>query len=505
MPDPRTRGTHAAHLHADRRIGATRTPTWALCAVLSLPALQACRDQNVITEVTIGDAGTQDGASDASAASSPSRIKTLFQTLLADLQTQPSERQPFIRYVGLSQRRLADVSEAELGIERAALILALNSLSLATTLTPPTAIDAAATLYRIDLRDYAWDREVAVVEPVILPPLSAPQPPDAGPPHADAWTAISANNPYAVQLVGSDADELTRLTQSPVPFAEAESLLHTALNGYVYYALTGVPTAFEAALESWSVTFEDQLAALKVGNESGVHAIAQEQLLLERPDMLEARLPLWLTLASDSIYEEPLDPSTFGETLAAFSLPNGLLGYATYAADRSALVASEVTPELRNPSACFGCHVQGPIPAPDRIREYVENNLEYFGANELAAIRAAYRPQTELDALFASEQAAYRARLSQLGIPDDLGADVISTTLARFERPLDLASAAAELGVTPEQLSASHALLLPELAGLADGLVVPRSDFSRVYEAALCALFAQGSDERLQLATCEIR
>jgi hypothetical protein len=226
--------------------------------------------------------------------------------------------------------------------------------------------------------------------------------------------------------------------------------------------------------------------------------------------MLEARLPLWFTITfnssgSSSIFDDPLETYGFSERLAAFSLPNGLLGYAIYAPDGQALAASEATPELPNAGSCFGCHAQGPIRMDDVIRNLYEANALSIDPADMEEVLTAYPPQAELDALFASEQAAYRARLTQLGIPDELGADVISTTLARFERPLDLASAAAELGVSPEQLSASISLLSPELAGLAAGLEVPRSDFSRLYEVSLCALSSQAPDQRPAPATCETR
>jgi hypothetical protein len=315
--------------------------------------------------------------------------------------------------------------------------------------------------------------------------------------------------------MGSDADQLARLTRSPVPFAEAESLLHTALNGHVYYALTGVPPTFDAGLTAWGLSPNDLEAAddTRAANTSGVHIREDEQtLVVAKYDMLEARLPLWLTLpfnstGSSSIFEEPLESNGPSENLAAFSLPNGLLGYAIYAPDGQALAASEVTPEHQAASSCFGCHAQGPIRVEDVLRDVYERNIVNFDPSmeELAEVLATYPPQPELDALFAREQAAYRARLTQLGIPDDLGADVISTTLARFERPLDLVHAAAELGVSPAQLSASISRLSPELAGLAAGLEVPRSDFSRLYEASLCALYTQFPHQRPAPASCETR
>jgi hypothetical protein len=530
MPLRKSTRADAENLRGSRRIGATRTPTWALLAALCFSVLPGCRDRDRLVQVELGDAGTQgepadaanppsqsaDAASSADAGATPnvSSFDTLFQTLLADVQTQPSERQPFIRYVGLSQRRLAGATEADLDIERAALSLALNSLSLTTTLASPVAIDAQATLYRIDLRDYAWDRELELTETTSGTPTPAPSP-DAGVTHSDAWAAISANNPYAVQLMGSAADELVRLTQTPVPFAEAESLLHTALNGDVYYALTGVPSTLEAALTAWGLSLDDVFGGAdhtRAANTSGVHIPEDYELIVARYDMLDARLPLWLTLPFDSrgsstIFENPLEVDRPSENLAAFSLPNGLLGYAIYAPDGQARAASEVTPEHQTASSCFGCHAQGPIHVEDVLRDVYERNVVNFGVSmeELAEVLATYPPQAELDALFTREQAAYRARLTQLGIPNALGADVISTTLARFERPLDRPHAAAELGVSPEQLTASISLLSPELAGLANGLEVPRSDFSRLYEVSLCALYTQAPDQRPAPATCERR
>lgn len=103
------------------------------------------------------------------------------------------------------------------------------------------------------------------------------------------------------------------------------------------------------------------------------------------------------------------------------------------------------------------------------------------------------------------DQAAYRARLTSLGIPTELGADVITTTLDRFERPLSLTQAAAELRVEPARLSSSLPALSPQLAGLADGGEVSRSDFSRLFAASLCSLHSGETGHRPVTPDCPRR
>lgn len=482
--------------------------------MLGFAALAACGGEASSARLELPDAGGQsepgrqnepgaqggggtrgDRGADASAPA-PRSFDTSFQALLADLQAQPAERQPFIRYVSLAHRRLAGASEAELTAERAALSLMLNSTSTREALAPPVPVDGEAELYRIDLRDYGWDRELEV----------------AGVTHRDGWEAIIATNLYAVAFSGSEADELARLTNTVVPFVFAESVVQVVTGSDTYHALASVPAQLYSEILPWGFdrdAAQADLAFVRAANPESAHITRDEDRISERFLVQDTGLPLWLSVGefaggSSTIFTSPFAYGD-GETFAIFSMPNGLVGYATYDEGGERRTASEGLPELENPSSCFGCHVEGAIRMVDLIRDYVERYWQEFDTATADAVRAVYPPQAELDAIFASDQAAYRTQLASLGVPAELGADVITTTLARFERPLSLTQAAAELGVEPARLSSSLDRLGPELAGLADGGEVSRSDFSRVFAPSLCSLHAGETGHRPVTVDCPRR
>lgn len=80
--------------------------------------------------------------------------------------------------------------------QRQALSKAVNSVSLAEEIGLPTAVDSAALVYRIDLRDDAWNRAIDIDR-------------DGTEDFADGWLAIvSGAGAYAIESVGPEADAL---------------------------------------------------------------------------------------------------------------------------------------------------------------------------------------------------------------------------------------------------------------------------------------------------------
>jgi hypothetical protein len=102
----------------------------------------------------------------------------LYATIASDLARLDAEDAPFTRYLSLANQANADGCGPVLDGARAALDKLVNSVSLNTRLTEPIPIDVNETLYRIDLRDYGWDRAIAV----------------DGASFADAWEAIIASS-----------------------------------------------------------------------------------------------------------------------------------------------------------------------------------------------------------------------------------------------------------------------------------------------------------------------
>lgn len=437
---------------------------------------------------TVGAAG--DGAADAGA-SVAEGFDTLFRSLLLDLRQQPAERRGSIRYVGFGHRRSA--GSMELAEDRAALSLLLNSLSTRASLVMPAAVDAASLIYRIDLSDYGWNREVQLGDVT----------------YRDGWEAIAATSEYALGFVGPDADELQRSANTPLPFMYADALMASAAANDAYTALTELPSSYDRALMRWGIDLQANrldLQVVRAGVTEGTHIAVNEDLTVERHALPPLGLPLWLSASSfawggDSIFDDPFDFED-GEVLAAFSLPNGLFGYAIFDESGQRIARSEGALSLESPVSCWGCHVQGPIRVVDQVRSVVVTNTREFDDGTRAAFQALYPRQPELDALFEREQAAHRAQLTSLGIPSHLGADVITDAIARFQRDVTLADAAAQLGVTSARLLDSLPQLGPELAGLADGSGVLRSDFSRLFSTSLCVLHLEAPGHRPVMADC---
>jgi hypothetical protein len=142
-----------------------------------------------------------------------------------DLRTLDADDAPFARYVTLANEANRKGCGYALDAERAALTKLVNSISLSASLTPPLAIDAAEALYRVDLRDYDWDRSIEL----------------NGVAFRDAWEALIASIPSAVPFVGDAADSAVEDSGTAVPVLFGDALIATASFGDVYYALLGVP------------------------------------------------------------------------------------------------------------------------------------------------------------------------------------------------------------------------------------------------------------------------
>ena len=87
-------------------------------------------------------------------------LETVLKFVLNDLESQPEDRRPFLRYLTLANLyniRATDgpiESDARMETYRAAVMKLVNCLSTSARITVPTAVDPARTLFRLDLRDY---------------------------------------------------------------------------------------------------------------------------------------------------------------------------------------------------------------------------------------------------------------------------------------------------------------------------------------------------------------
>jgi hypothetical protein len=147
-----------------------------------------------------------------------------YSLIAEDLSGLDPETAGFTRYVSVANRFGAGVCDAQLEADRSALAKALNALSLGTVIVAPLAINTDRLIYRVDLRDLAWDRpiDVGVTD------------------FDDVWEAVIAESPFAVPFSGNDADDAVGITGSSVPLLASDALIDAAMVGELYYRLVGV-------------------------------------------------------------------------------------------------------------------------------------------------------------------------------------------------------------------------------------------------------------------------
>ncbi len=411
----------------------------------------------------------------------------LYDLIQADLAPHSAAEQVSFRYVTLSDRFNAGICAGQLDADRSALAKALNLLSTSTELHPPVAVDADRILYRLDLRDYEWDRAIPV----------------RGVDFADAWEALIANDPYATPLVGAVADDVAADTGTDVPVVFANALLDATLNGALYYALIDVNAA-----QSLDVFIRDELEIDVVTNMAlgDVARAGTSRSLVARGDRLVERHAIenrpgvfWQTFdfdaaSSDTFFEDPFGVAADGR-LAIFTLRNGLFGFIGADAQgqiveaTSGLVSVDASgAALRAASSCLGCHAAGLLSVVDEVRLIVLSD-PLITPEEAAELREIYPSAAEFESIVAGDNAPQLGALQALGV-SPAEPEPISTVLGQFNQSLNIGRAAAELGVLPAELRAALPRLSPSLSVLTEDGRVERDDWEQLYRSTLCAVSA---------------
>jgi hypothetical protein len=415
-------------------------------------------------------------------------VDEAYAAMLADVTARPEAERPFLRYFGVSYSSNAGGCGAALDEQRHALFKLVNSLSTASDIHVPVPIDAQQRLYRIDLRDYRWTRELDLED-------------DGNVDYPDAWSALVAvaGNPV-LELTGPEASALSVATGARVPFLPVNAFVATASLDDLYYALVGI----RANLDDAHV---DRGIDLGASIEDGM---ARRAGFVRRPsdELRVTRAPLsgaspgdyWLVevlteVRGYSIYGDPLGLGLRDWNQSIFRLPNGLMAFSVNGAQgqRLGTLPRGCLPNCEDPAkdvsvACHGCHAGGLLPMQDTLRDYVTTNRASFDPATFAEVPLTFPSAEELSALIAADNARYLTALDQAGVPRD-AADPISRVYLQFTTdPIGLERAAAELGVTPAALR-EHLGDLPELAALAEpGATIPRSTLAEGSARALCAL-----------------
>jgi mono/diheme cytochrome c family protein len=431
----------------------------------------------------------------------------LYQDIARDLQAQEDEDRPFTRYVSLDNRVAAGVcATTALDTDRHALTKLMNMLSIDPSIATPTPVNDEETLFRIDLRDMQWNREI-VVDGVAF---------------ADVWEAIIAANEYAVPFVGQDADEAREDALTDVPFMFLDSMLDQAAIGNLYYAIIGVDIN-----QTLDVFVSDVLGidvAANLEEEELIRAgttksrISRQDRLVEG-HQLEDRPGVYYQsfdfndVQNESIFQNPFGFNEGGRE-AIFTLPNGMLAYliaddnGNFVQDSDILLdTSQSNFRAITSVSCSSCHASGFIPVVDEVREVVLDTGRLLiedgtlNQEQLEQLSNVYLPKEAFARRIEEDSDAfYLNALRRASLPI-AGAEPISTVFQRFDRDMTLREAAGDLGLTADELEQELNTLEPELGVLRRGSI-DRDDFTAFYVASLCEL-SSVNDNQPDVAVCD--
>ncbi|MEY2937134.1 MAG: hypothetical protein RL033_7883, partial [Pseudomonadota bacterium] len=338
-------------------------------------------------------------------------MDSLYALAREDLAAQPPEAQLYLRYASLANRANAAACPSDLDALRGALSEALNSTSLIERVSWPAAVDASRLLYRLDLRDYAWERSRTV----------------NGVSHANAWEALGASTAFAVALTGPDADPLRAATGSEVPVLPADVLVYQLSQPELYLPLTDTPATLDALLTRLGIDAEANRAsgaAARAGTTASL--ISRQDRYIERQPVL-GRPGVWITFdfASENPrsqgFTSPIELGSSGGAVV-YPLPNSLPGYALFDAAGALVPRSEILMDTNQNSfqaiaaaSCVDCHSQGLIVAVDEVRDQVEASPELYSAEERAAVARLYPRPSAWAALVRADNVAYQGRRTSIG------------------------------------------------------------------------------------------
>jgi mono/diheme cytochrome c family protein len=414
----------------------------------------------------------------------------LLRTVLADLRAAEPRQRRFLRYLTLAHLANATPPPEELDAARHALSKLVNSLSWHPRVTRPQPVDAARTVFRIDLRHYKWSARV--------------------------WDRLAAAYPYRLAEGGPAAKACAELAGTPQPYLRGDWFVATASRPPFYHDFLQLP-ATDRGLERLlqvdvAADLQDDSAVRAGFNGSGV---AKNNRVIERHDGPHGAYWRSYDFADntgrENVFERPLGPApgplgfrhAGGEII--FHLPNGLQGYLLVDGDGrrvdkapGEIVSDPKRPDRRveNGLSCMSCHVRGLLPKDDQVRAHVLKNAEAFEPRDREAVAALYAPPERTRRLMQDDMERFARALEKAGVPAGDPEPVLAVTL-RYEGVLDLRGAAAEVGLRPDHFAArlrrAPDLARPLGALLARGGTVQRQVFEETYPE-LARRFRLGAD-----------
>jgi hypothetical protein len=391
-------------------------------------------------------------------------------TVERDFLNQPAGVQPYLAYFSLLHWRNYAMPPLALDTLRAALTKELNFLSTRPKILFPSAIDAERLIFRVDIRQLGWRLET--------------------------WRALQATNPFLESYRGRERAQGSYTSYGNVSdhVARADWFLAAASRGPFYFQFLNAPNTDVALETQIGVAALANAAAGRVvrsgftqsGTEANNRVIERHQArYFDGPGAYWKSFNFDANLLRGNIFAYPLGPGNGplafkqNDSDIIYRLPNGLHGYMTVNDDGQRLDEQNQETGLK----CMTCHLGGLLFREDQVREASLAQRELFGDPQAIQkiLRMYVTPEVFRAAIDRDNQDSYdiatRAmQLAEAQLPYGRQTPVVNGELVNivvkwFDAELDLATAAAELGVAPQDLFDRLAALPSRSLG---SLLVPR-------------------------------
>lgn len=425
----------------------------------------------------------------------------IMTAIVTDLGRIKAADRSFVRYFSLvNLHNNPEVSAEDLRITRAGFVKFINSVSRASNLVFPVAVDAPAerktdaSLFRIDLRDLKWT--------------------------IDLWKTVVVLYPYGiVKDEGNIAADLALMKTlqggasfDRIPYVRIDWFITTASQGDLYHNLLGVPKTLAELETQLGVTSKSDFADGKLRRAGFAgSAVSRNFRLVDRFEgtgkyyyrsydfakshgkAVLVKFPLGpVDMAGDKFKDFAFEEDG-GEMI--WSLPNGLQGYMI--ADKTGKRLDEAptsivrdlgetggTPAVVNGISCIGCHKHGMRLFVDRIKGWSAMNGE-----AKVKVEALYATKSDSDNYLADDRQLFMTALERIMLPYVKDEDGFSTPIEAYPEPvsfvtrnyrrdLTLKEVAFELGFPdPKEMPLRNIASIRSLGLLpiVDGGKIPRS------------------------------
>ncbi len=361
------------------------------------------------------------------------------EAIKVDLTSMPRKQADGTRYLTFANLYNACVSDADLAAHKNAAIKLLNSLSWSAETVAPKELGPKKLVMRFHQDDLGWTDKT--------------------------WAKILLSYPYAVQTKVSRHKAIWNTSRSIMPYVRADWFAFAASRPPLYYNVLGMPKSVAGLRKKLGMVPRVQAKVSRSGFQ--LYGDFSASRVLERhvrEDGIYWQTYEFAGLEKQSnLFNFPLGPggkdrfSSIGGTIQ-FSLPNGLRAWLIHNRSGGRINGvplkrySEKDWRLANGFYCPECNFAPLQFVPDRIRVHVEGNAE-FSPEVQDQVRKIYPRRDYMKFLRSRDEDKYAEAYERAGLISAGGASAepIKALADYYQaRLVDLQTAAADVGVTPE-------------------------------------------------------